>query len=449
VNLERPPFGGGFCFACSSAFTYNDSNQSANITTVRQIPPLSSLKSITRSYYAAQGFHGLSLGVILPAYVLFFWSRGLNLFEIAVLASVFEASILLLEIPTGLFADIFGRRRSVVSSYLLQSLAGFIFLLSPSFWFFAIAEMIQGLGETLKTGALEAWMVDGLKANGGEEKQSRTFANGERFSRLGLLLGILLGGFWGHHFLDLVFLPFGVFHLACSVILLRYMPVDHGGILEASPPTPSRLKETLTGGLRSIAATRIVLLLVVLSLFIEFAGETVDQYYQIFLADLFSLDPRYFSLMLIFSSLFVILSVGRIMSKNPSERRLVSLFGAIEAVRIGAILLFALAGEVLLAVLAFTLVEIIKGWERPLLLDAINRNIRSAQRATAISFFSLVSSGGEVLAGPIIGSIALGFGLKPTFATGAAVLTLGLLLFLFFGVQIKGRGVDPSSPSGS
>lgn len=416
---------------------------------MKQSPPRSSLKPVTRSYYAAQGFHGISLGAILPAYVLFFWSRGLNLFEIAVLASVFEASILLLEIPTGVFADTFGRRRSVVSSYLLQSVAGLIFLLSPSFWFFALGEIIQGLGETLKTGALEAWMVDNLKAIGEGERQSRTFANGERFSRLGLLLGILLGGFWGHHFLNLVFLPFALFHLVCTLTLLRYMPADHRGICETSPRTAPRLKETLTGGLRSIAATRIVLLLVILSLFIGFAGETVDQYYQIFLSDLFSLDPRYFSLMLIFSSLFVILSVGRIMPENPSKRRVVSLFGAIEAVRVGAILLFALAGEILLAATAFIVVEVIKGWERPLLLDAINRNIRSAQRATAISFFSLVSSGGEVLAGPIIGAIALGFGLKATFATGAGVLTLGLMLFLFFGVQIKGRGVDPSSPSGS
>lgn len=373
----------------------------------------------------------------------------MNLFEIAVLASVFEASILLLEIPTGVFADIFGRKRSVVSSYLLQSLAGFIFLLSPGFWFFALAEIIQGLGETLKTGALEAWMVDNLKAIGEEGRQSRTFANGERFSRLGLLMGIALGGLWGHHFLNLVFLPFTLFHLVCTLTLLRYMPADPRGILKISPRTPPRLKETLSGGLRSIATTRIVLLLVILSLFIGFAGETVDQYYQIFLSDLFSLDPRYFSLMLILSSLLVIPSVGRIMPENPSERRLVSLFGAIEAVRVGAILLFALAGEILLAVLAFIVVEVIKGWERPLLLDAINRNIRSAQRATAISLFSLVSSGGEVLAGPIIGAIALGFGLKATFATGAAVLTLGLMLFLFFGVQIKGRGADPLSPSGS
>ena len=398
------------------------------------------LKRVTGSYYLAQGLYGLALGAILPAYVLFFWSRGLNLFEVAVLASVFEGSILLFEIPTGALADIFGRRKSVISSHLFQSLAGLIFILSPGFWLFAIAEATQGFGETLKTGALEAWMVDNLQAIGGGERQGRTFAAGEKFNRLGFLLGILFGGFWGHHFLSLVFLPFTVFHLACGLYLLRYMPEYDRQSTEGSGRCSSKLKETLTGGLKSIAATKIVLLLVIFSLFVAFAGETVDQYYQIYLFDLFSLDPRYFSWMLISASLVVILSVGKVMSRSLSLKGVTYLLGTIEAIKVVTILVFALSGEVVIAVLAFIFLEVFKGWERPLLLDTINRYIPSAQRATAISFFSLVNSGGEVLAGPIIGAIALAFGLKATFMAGAAVLALGLTLFISAAGITKGRG---------
>ena len=398
------------------------------------------LKRVTGSYYLARGLYGLALGAILPAYVLFFWSRGLNLLEIAVLASIFEGSILLFEVPTGAFADIFGRKKSVISSHLFQSLAGLIFILSPSFWLFAIAEATQGFGETLKTGALEAWMVDNLQAVGEGDKQSQTFARGEKFNRLGFLLGILFGGFWGHHFLSLVFLPFTVFHLASGFYLLRYMPEYDREVRKKSQISRPKLRETLTGGFLSITATKIVLLLVVFSLFIAFAGETVDQYYQIYLFDLFSLDPRYFSWMLILASLVVILSVGRVMSRRLSAKGLVRLLGTIEAIKIVTILGFALSGEVMIAVLAFIFLEVFKGWERPLLLDTINRYIPSAQRATAISFFSLVTSGGEVLAGPIIGTVALAFGLKATFMTGAAVLALGLTLFICASGITKGRG---------
>jgi len=397
------------------------------------------LKQITGSYYLARGLFGLALGAILPAYVLFFWSRGLNLLEIAVLASIFEGSILLFEVPTGAFADIFGRKKSVISSHLFQSLAGLFFILSPSFWLFAVAEATQGFGETLKTGALEAWMVDNLQAIGEGERQGQTFAAGEKFNRLGFLLGILFGGFWGHHFLSLVFLPFTVFHLACGFYLLRYMPEYDRQSTKESQRSPLRLRETLTGGFKSITATKIVLLLVILSLFIAFAGETVDQYYQIYLSDLFSLDPRYFSWMLILASVVVILSVGKVMSRRLSARGLARLLGTIEAIKVVTILVFALSGEVMIAVLAFTFLEVFKGWERPLLLDTINRYIPSAQRATAISFFSLVTSGGEVLAGPIIGAIALACGLKATFMTGAAVLALGLTLFICASGITKGR----------
>jgi DHA3 family tetracycline resistance protein-like MFS transporter len=407
------------------------------------------LRRVTGSYYLAQGLYGLALGAILPAYVLFFWSRGLNLFEVAVLASVFEGSILFFEIPTGALADIFGRRKSVICSHLFQSLAGLIFILSPSFWLFAVAEATQGFGETLKTGALEAWMVDNLKAVKEGERQSQTFARGEKFNRLGLLLGIIFGGFWGHHFLSLIFLPFTLFHLACGFSLLRYMPEYDRQSTERSGCSSSKLKETLTAGLRSITATKIALLLVIFSLFVAFAGETVDQYYQIYFSDLFSLDPRHFSWMLIAASLVVILSVGKVMSKNRSLKGLRYLLGTIEAIKLVTILLFALSGKAVIAALAFIFLEVFKGWERPLLLDTINRYLPSPQRATAISFFSLANSGGEVLAGPIIGAVALAFGLKATFMTGAAVLALGLILFICASGITKERGGDLLIPPGS
>jgi DHA3 family tetracycline resistance protein-like MFS transporter len=407
------------------------------------------LRRVTGSYYLTQGLYGLALGAILPAYVLFFWSRGLNLFEVAVLASVFEGSILFFEIPTGVLADIFGRRKSVICSHLFQSLAGLIFILSPSFWLFVVAEATQGFGETLKTGALEAWMVDNLKGVGEGERQSQTFARGEKFNRLGLLLGIIFGGFWGHHFLSLIFLPFTLFHLACGFSLLRYMPEYDRQSAEESGRPSSKLKETLTGGLKSITATKMALLLVIFSLFVAFAGETVDQYYQIYLSALFSLDPRHFGLMLIVASLVVILSVGGVMSKNLSLKGVPYLLGTIEAIKVVTILVFALSGNAVIAALAFIFLEVSKGWERPLLLDTINRYLPSAPRATAISFFSLVNSGGEVLAGPIIGAVALAFGLKGTFMTGAAVLALGLILFICASAITKGRGGNLLIPPGS
>ncbi|MGB2979992.1 MAG: hypothetical protein WBC77_01960, partial [Candidatus Zixiibacteriota bacterium] len=72
------------------------------------------MKDTVRIYSATRFLIALAFGTILPVYVLYFRHYQINLFEIALLAATFEASILLLEIPTGLVADIYGRRISVV-----------------------------------------------------------------------------------------------------------------------------------------------------------------------------------------------------------------------------------------------------------------------------------------------------------------------------------------------
>jgi MFS family permease len=149
-------------------------------------------------YYLIQFLSSLSLGVIIPVFVLYFRHRHLNLFEIAALAAIFEGSIVLFELPTGLVANLYGRKLSVVLSFFVIGAAGVIFRLSTIFWALAVAEIVQGLGETLKSGAFEAWMVDSLKEEGQDQEIRGVFARGVRFERTGYLLGLVAGGAPNH-----------------------------------------------------------------------------------------------------------------------------------------------------------------------------------------------------------------------------------------------------------
>lgn len=117
-----------------------------------------------------------ALGTILPVYVLYFRHYQINLFQIALLASIFEASILIFEMPTGLVADIYGRKISVILSAFVSFISGIFFIFFPFLFGFIIAEILSGLGETFRSGALEAWLVDSLKHEGKEEKVKYAFA---------------------------------------------------------------------------------------------------------------------------------------------------------------------------------------------------------------------------------------------------------------------------------
>ena len=106
-------------------------------------------------FYFTQFLSSFGFDTIIPVYVLYFCHYNLNLFQIALMASIFEASILIFELPTGILADIYGRKISVTLSALTLFIGGLAFITFPTILGFIIAEIIVGLGETLKSGALE------------------------------------------------------------------------------------------------------------------------------------------------------------------------------------------------------------------------------------------------------------------------------------------------------
>jgi MFS family permease len=97
-----------------------------------------------------------------------------------------------------------------------------------------------------------------------------------------------------------------------------------------------------------------------------------------------------------------------------------------------SLFIVALTYSPLLAVIFFILLQSFASFKEPIFLDLYNKHIPSEQRATLLSFQSLVGSGGEVLAGLCIGVVALKFGLRITFGLGSVVLFFGLDLFVLF-----------------
>jgi len=90
------------------------------------------LKAPVKIYYLIQFLSSLAFCSIIPIYVLYFRDYQLNLFQIAFLASVFEASILITELPTGYLADIYERKPPVVLSNLSLFCGGAVFIFFPS-----------------------------------------------------------------------------------------------------------------------------------------------------------------------------------------------------------------------------------------------------------------------------------------------------------------------------
>ncbi len=397
------------------------------------------MKDKIRIYTATRFLTSFAFGTILPVYVLYFRHYQINLFQIALLAAVFEASILLFEMPTGMVADIYGRRISVILSTAFSLTSGIIFIFFPFLAGFIVAEIIGGLGETLRSGALEAWLVDSLKHEGKEEKQKSAFAQGTKFKIAGNLLGLILGGYLAWFNMKLVWIPFTVVFLILCLFLILKMKEEYTIEKKVSDKIISKFSETIKQSLNVLRSQKLILALIVLALFSEFSFETISQFWQVHFDENLSIPAQYFGWILAIASILTILFIDKVTSFSEKFKGEISSLIILEFLFLVSLLLIAMIGSPLLTVIFFILLQSFVSFKEPLFLDLYNKHIPSSQRATLLSFQSLVGSGGEVLAGLCIGVVAQKFGLRITFGFGTVVLFVGIIAFLLFATSKPSR----------
>lgn len=112
--------------------------------TINQYIVLSALSSVA----------GLSFQTAI--YVTFLMKNGLNLFEVNLVNTCYFITLLVCEIPTGAFADIFGRKASFVLACALMSFSMFIYGCSNTLSGFILAEVTCAIGRTFRNGAFQA-----------------------------------------------------------------------------------------------------------------------------------------------------------------------------------------------------------------------------------------------------------------------------------------------------
>src|SRR6185369_4258736 len=121
-------------------------------------------RKIIRQYYVLSClFNGGGMSIISAIYVTFLIHNGLNLFQVNLVNAIFFLTLFLCEIPTGAFADIFGRKTSFVAACGMLCASMFVYGSSHTFFGFVLAEMLGAVGTTFRSGAFQAWLVDSLK----------------------------------------------------------------------------------------------------------------------------------------------------------------------------------------------------------------------------------------------------------------------------------------------
>jgi MFS family permease len=127
-----------------------------------------------------------------PFLILFFRDAGLTFFQIGLLYAVRDIATNVFETPSGLLADVFGRRRCMVLSFSGYILSFLIFYMIPSFPAYMLAMLVFGFGEAFRTGTHKALILEHLRLKDQTHLKVPYYGRTRAASQLGAALNSLL-----------------------------------------------------------------------------------------------------------------------------------------------------------------------------------------------------------------------------------------------------------------
>ncbi len=399
---------------------------------------------VIRSYLVIAGLYTLSASLIWGINTLFLLEAGLDIFSVFLVNSIFTGSMAVFEIPTGVLADTRGRRASFLLSVaiVLIGTLGYVGVagIENNLWLFGLMSVVLGLGYTFYSGATEAWLVDALKATGYEGQLDQVFAHSSIVSGVAMLIGSIGGGLLGN--IDLAFPYLARAGLLAVVFMVAFFTMHDLGFtphtmkLSELPAEMGQVAQvSLAYGWHQPSVRLLIIASFIQSIFMAWGFYAWQPYFLELLGQ---------NLPWVAGTVAALISLATIAGNSLVEwftrycgRRTTLLLWA-AAIQTVAAVGVGLAGSFWLAVTLYLIVMGTMGVWGPVKQAYIHQIIPSEQRASVISFDSLVASGGSVLGQTALGRLAQ----TRSIASGYIVGGLTTVLVLPVVVLLRRRNDD-------
>jgi MFS family permease len=384
-------------------------------------------RRIQRTYLVLLLGNTLAASFIWGINTLFLLDAGLSNLEAFAANAFFMAGMVVFEVPTGVVADTWGRRLSYLLGTLTLAVTTFLYwglwLTSAPFWTWAIVSALLGLGFTFFSGAVEAWLVDALGYAGYTGSLELIFGRGQMVGGIAMLGGSVAGGVIAQATsLGVPFLLRG--GVLLTMFALAYVLMQDLGFTPAPEANPLRatrnvLNASIDHGLRNPPVRWVMLA----APFSTGVGFYVFYALQPYLLELYG-DEKAYSV----AGLAAAAVAAAQIAGGWAAPRIRGLF----AKRTTALILAAFANVLVLVLLGVApafwlglLLVIVWGLifsaERPIRQAYLNGMIPSQQRATVLSFDSLMGSAGGVVVQPVLGRAADVYTYAASFVVGGAI----------------------------
>ena len=367
----------------------------------------------------------------------------LNPLQLILVGTTLELACFIFEIPTGIVADVYSRKLSIVIGGVLTGV-GFILEGSiSSFIFVLVAQIVWGLGSTFISGSLEAWIAEEEKNKDLDE----IYIKGAQAGQIGAFIGIVLSTVIANFSVRLPIIVSGVLFIILALFLWLYMPENN---FKPSAPgdlnTFKKMVYTFKSGLKFVKSKSIIMILLAVTLFYGLSSEGYDRLSNAhFLQD--TTLPKLGNLSSvtwfgIFGILGMILSfiVMHFMAKNlknEDNRKNGKLLLCINILYISSMLIFALTRNFSLMLIAYLATNTFRIINEPIFSAWLNGHIDDNSRATVLSINGQMNSLGQILGGPIIGIIATNISVSMGIACTSLLVTPVLVLYIISMIMDK------------
>ena len=348
------------------------------------------------AYYLKWSTFFSALTLYTPIVPLYFMMHGIGVGTVVLAQTFYSLAIVLLEVPTGVLADRFGHRKSVIASALIGPFGLLVVIPWPNIWGLFISYLLFGLGQALESGSKEALLYETNQSQGSRDSFKKQWSHILSYDTLAFavgtaLVGIIYGKFGNNAFVPLIWAT-ALTKLITLAITFRLhdvpvgtAPAEQGsGMWELLKSSTREIRQSAT--LRTMTYVKLLTLPGIYVLYSSYQG-----YFE---AN--GVTPYFIGFVLTLGALANSLALRnahrleRYLSLDKAVLYLALLLGISH-------LLFSVTHQPWLLVLTYIFIQAQYDLQEPIISDYINDRVPSAIRASTLSGISLIRQIGNTM----------------------------------------------------
>jgi len=389
-----------------------------------------------KTYVGLRLFSSLFFAVIVTVNLVYQATVvGLNPLQLVLVGTLLEVVSFLFEVPTGIVADLYSRKLSVIIGVFLIGIGFTIEGSIPTFAAVLLAQVVWGIGFTFVSGAREAWIADEV----GEEKAGKAFMKGQQASQLGTFVGIAISMALASIDIRVPIILGGILYSVQALFLVFFMPENNFS------PTPIKeretlnsMKRTLIGGLKLIRESKVLLFVILTGMIFGMFSEGFDRLWTPYMLNSFvfptiwNLKPVvWFGIISMVATLLATI-VTEVLSRKTDtydHKSTVKALFVVNLLLTLGVVAFGFAGGFVAAIAAYWFASMFREARGPIYDAWTNQNLEPKVRATVFSMCSQANAMGQIVGGPILGIVASIFAIRTSIVVAGLVLIPTLFLY--------------------